>query len=136
MFSCSHTPEANWSYDEAFLNPESVYFNPEDKNIYVSNVSGGGTEKNGMGYISKLNKDGVLISEDTEICRKLFARLECQVVFVKDKIKWPLKVLGDYNRMNASLATKAAEFLNIPEKISKKSNRQTKFHNFAIYFCE
>ncbi len=46
---------------DQFKNPESIYLNPEDNHIYVSNVNGAGTEKNKKGYISKLDHKGKIL---------------------------------------------------------------------------
>ncbi|MEM7386042.1 MAG: SMP-30/gluconolactonase/LRE family protein [Verrucomicrobiota bacterium] len=43
-------------------NPESAVFDAERKVIYVSNVDGGGTDKDGKGFISRLGPDGKVLS--------------------------------------------------------------------------
>lgn len=61
LSSCAQLAVKDWSFDKKFINPESVYFNSLDNHIYVSSVSGQGTEKNGEGFISKLSADGEVI---------------------------------------------------------------------------
>lgn len=61
MASCAHTEPSMWMNSKDFKNPESVYFNADDKNIYVSNVAGGGIEKNKKGFISKLSDSGEVL---------------------------------------------------------------------------
>ena len=48
-----------WETDTVFSVPESVLF--ADSVLYVSNVSGKPTEKNGLGYISKVSLSGEII---------------------------------------------------------------------------
>ncbi|WP_108681315.1 SMP-30/gluconolactonase/LRE family protein [Methyloceanibacter sp. wino2] len=43
---------------EGLRQPESVLFDPERNVLYVSNVDGGPTDKDGKGYIAKLTPDG------------------------------------------------------------------------------
>jgi len=50
-----------WSTGKVFDVPESVYYYAEDEVLFVSNVSGKPTEKNGRGFISKLSKQGKII---------------------------------------------------------------------------
>lgn len=46
-----------------FAQPESTLWDPAAKAIYVSNVNGNPPDKDGNGYISKLNADGKVVSE-------------------------------------------------------------------------
>ena len=43
--------------------PESVVFDPQLNNLYVSNVNGGPSAKDGNGYISIVKLDGRLVNE-------------------------------------------------------------------------
>ena len=45
---------------EGFMNPESTLYDATHDIIYVSNVNGGPGDKDGNGFISRLNKDGTL----------------------------------------------------------------------------
>jgi len=45
-----------------FHRPESAFFDAEADIIYVSNVDGTPTEKDGKGFISKLSAEGKVIS--------------------------------------------------------------------------
>lgn len=47
-----------WSTDTLFRTPESAFFHPESSFIYVSNVNGEPLEKDGNGFISRLDADG------------------------------------------------------------------------------
>lgn len=56
------SPDANsadelWSVD-GFINPESALYDSVQNIIYVSNVDGKTTDKDGAGHISRLTKDG------------------------------------------------------------------------------
>ncbi|MFK8139380.1 MAG: hypothetical protein AB8E15_13555 [Bdellovibrionales bacterium] len=47
-----------WKNSEKVLNPESIYFDRDSNYIFVSNIVGGGVEKDQIGYISKLDRKG------------------------------------------------------------------------------
>src|SRR5690242_905507 len=49
-----------WTVKENVTNPESAYFDAESQQIFVSSVAGGGTDKDGKGWISlvTVGKDG------------------------------------------------------------------------------
>ncbi len=51
-----------WQTDAIFKVPESVFFNIRTQNIYVSNINGKPTEKNGNGFISLLSSKGKIIN--------------------------------------------------------------------------
>jgi len=46
-----------------FNNPESVIYDPSNDVLFVSNVNGSPTEKDGNGYISKVLLDGTILSK-------------------------------------------------------------------------
>ncbi|MBC7951755.1 MAG: SMP-30/gluconolactonase/LRE family protein [Rhodospirillaceae bacterium] len=46
-----------------FANPESVLWDGAKKGLYVSNINGGPGDKDGNGYISKLNAEGKVVVE-------------------------------------------------------------------------
>lgn len=50
-----------WQVNDQVANPESVYYDPESKMLFVSNISGEGTTKDGIGYIQKLSPSGKMI---------------------------------------------------------------------------
>ena len=58
---CSAKNEA-WTNRKTFENPESAYFHAPTGLIFVSNVAGNPTEKDGIGWITTLNKGGKLIT--------------------------------------------------------------------------
>jgi sugar lactone lactonase YvrE len=47
-----------WKTDTLLRIPESVYFDAEANILYVSNIDGKSTEKDGKGFISKVSVDG------------------------------------------------------------------------------
>lgn len=47
-----------WKSDQILMTPESAYFDDFRQQIYVSNVNGQPTDKDGNGFISILNKSG------------------------------------------------------------------------------
>lgn len=61
--AASSVPQANtlkllWEMREGFEGPESVVVDEKAKALYVSNVAGGPTDKDGKGWISKLQLGG------------------------------------------------------------------------------
>jgi DNA-binding beta-propeller fold protein YncE len=68
IFSCTQTEKEKkttdvratlrWQTDTVLKVPESVYYNPEDKFIYVANINGKPDSADGNGFISRLNLDG------------------------------------------------------------------------------
>ena len=59
MFISMNAYSANelWSLD-GFMNPESALYDSTRDVIYVSNVNGAPTDKDGAGHISRMTKDG------------------------------------------------------------------------------
>lgn len=49
-----------WETEKIFKTPESVYFDTERNQIYVSNINGKPTDKDSNGFISLLEKDGTV----------------------------------------------------------------------------
>lgn len=54
---------ALWQVDKGLKNPESAYYDVESGFIFVSNVAGDPTQSDGKGWISKLSKEGKMLSE-------------------------------------------------------------------------
>lgn len=52
-----------WESDKVFRVPESVLFSKEHNCLFVSNIDGKPTEKDGTGYIAKVGPDGKIIEE-------------------------------------------------------------------------
>lgn len=52
-----------WQTDTILSTPESVLYDSEREQLYVSNMSGPGQAKNGKGYISKLGLDGKIVDK-------------------------------------------------------------------------
>ena len=50
-----------WNTKPVLKTPESVNYDPERNVLYVSNINGNPTEKDGNGFISKLSLDGKII---------------------------------------------------------------------------
>ncbi|OHD62721.1 MAG: hypothetical protein A2176_12875 [Spirochaetes bacterium RBG_13_51_14] len=63
--SCSRNiskAEKLWSSPAGLEVPESVLYNSGENVLYVSNINGKPTEKNGRGFISKLSTDGKIVA--------------------------------------------------------------------------
>lgn len=54
--------EKDWE-TSGFQNPESVVLDTKNNVLYVSNINGEGTDKDGNGYISKVSLDGKIIEQ-------------------------------------------------------------------------
>ena len=52
-----------WETTDGIQRPESAYYDAQRDQIYVSSIAGGGTEKNGNGWISILGTDGTVIEK-------------------------------------------------------------------------
>lgn len=59
LLHTAHAATELWS-TEGFSNPESALYDASRNIIYVSNVNGGPTDKDGAGHISRLSVDGNL----------------------------------------------------------------------------
>ena len=53
-----------WESEKKLNVPESVLYNPGANILYVSNIYGKPTEKNGLGFIAKLDLDGKIIKQE------------------------------------------------------------------------
>ncbi len=51
-----------WELSEDIKRPESAVYEQAEGVVYISNMDGGATEKNGTGYISKISTDGEMIT--------------------------------------------------------------------------
>lgn len=61
-YGSSHPPKLLWESVQDVNAPESAYFDSATETIFVSNVGGNPTEKDGSGWINRLNKDGSVIA--------------------------------------------------------------------------
>lgn len=57
-------PAQIWELAEGFNRPESAVYDAGTNALYVSNLSGPATEKNGLGYISKVSLDGDMLEQE------------------------------------------------------------------------
>lgn len=53
--------QMTWELSDGVNRPESIAFDPATNALYLSNMAGGATEKNGTGYIAKVGLDGTMI---------------------------------------------------------------------------
>jgi hypothetical protein len=61
MQSADSPPTEAWTVSSGLENPESAYYDPISKFIFVSNVAGNPAEKDGRGWISKLDASGRML---------------------------------------------------------------------------
>ncbi len=62
--TAASNPPLKWEVSEGFVKPESAYLDKESGYLFVSNVDGGGADKDGKGFISKMKPDGTMIKAD------------------------------------------------------------------------
>ncbi|WP_209329919.1 ATP-binding protein [Lunatimonas salinarum] len=53
-----------WETPAELITNESVHFEPSNGNIYVTNIEGGPAEKDGVGSISIISKDGQIVERE------------------------------------------------------------------------
>ncbi len=53
-----------WETDTVLTTSESVLFDKDANIMYVSNISGNPTDKDGVGFISKMDRDGVVTEKE------------------------------------------------------------------------
>jgi len=53
-----------WELKDVFSRPESAVYDAQNKVIYVSNINGDGTAKDGNGYITKVSPDGKVVAKE------------------------------------------------------------------------
>jgi hypothetical protein len=54
--------KAVWSLCDQCSNPESVYYDAQSKNLFISNVAGASDQKDGQGWIQKVSSSGKVVS--------------------------------------------------------------------------
>lgn len=59
-----HSLVKKWDTGPIFKTPESVLFDAKENMLYVSNIDGGPSDKDGKGFIAKLSVDGKIVSGD------------------------------------------------------------------------
>ena len=55
-------PTALWTLTGEFASPESAFYDAASNSVFVSNINGGISEKDGNGYISRLTPDGKMVN--------------------------------------------------------------------------
>ncbi len=61
LFLNSQSFEQMWSTERVLKTPESVFYNQQKNEIYVSNINGNPTDKDGNGFLSLLDTTGKII---------------------------------------------------------------------------
>ena len=51
-----------WSSEQKLATPESVLYNKKENVLYVSNINGIPTDKDGNGFISKMSTEGIILN--------------------------------------------------------------------------
>ena len=55
-------PPALWSVTADIASPESTFYDAASNSVFVSNINGGVTDKDGNGYITRLTPDGKVVN--------------------------------------------------------------------------
>jgi hypothetical protein len=55
-------PTALWSVTTDIASPESAFYDAASSSVFVSNINGGVTDKDGNGYISRLTPEGKVVN--------------------------------------------------------------------------
>ena len=105
--------ERIWTSDRVFKTPESVLYNEQTNQIYVSNINGKPSEKDGNGFISLLDTTGKIISLKwvTGMDAPKGMAIYHDTLFVSDIDKVRLISLRDA-RIIKTIPVKGAGFLN------------------------
>lgn len=106
------TAEPVWKI-EGFDGPESALYDSKRNLIYVSNVSGSPIEKNGQGYIAKLNPEGGLIEKKwvSDLDAPKGMALVDSTLYVTD-IDLLVAINVDTGKVSATYPVAGAKFLN------------------------
>jgi outer membrane protein assembly factor BamB len=104
-----------WSVSENIKNPESTYVDPASGKIFVSNVAGGATDKDGIGWISQITVDKEGKPHASKIVEGLNApkglRAHKGVLYVSD-IDEVVKIDIKTNKIIGKIKSPGATFLN------------------------
>lgn len=103
-----------WSLD-GFSTPESVAFDPERNEFYVSNVAGNGAEKDGAGYISRVSRDGEMLEAEwvTGLDAPKGLALDGDTLYVTD-IDRLVAIDVETGAISGTWPGEGAQFLNDP----------------------
>jgi hypothetical protein len=55
-------PPALWTVAADIASPESAFYDAASNSVFVSNINGGVTDKDGNGYITRLTPDGKVVN--------------------------------------------------------------------------
>lgn len=124
--------EEVWATDQVMEIPESVYYNADEKMLYVSNIVGDPSAKDGKGYISKLSMEGEIITKEWATglhAPKGMTMLDGKL-YVTDVDA--LVVIDASGKISNRYPVKGAKFLNDPvaadNKILFTDSRDNKIH--------
>jgi len=106
-------PRLLWQTEPLLEIPESVLYDAQRHIIYVSNISGSPTDKNGRGFISKLSPEGSVISLKwvTGLNAPKGSGVAGDTLYVAD-IDNVVKIDIETGRITARHHVEKAEFLN------------------------
>ena len=63
-YAAENKLEMQWQLSSGLMTPESVIYDAKHDVLYVSNINGGGLDKDGNGSISKVSLDGKMLQAD------------------------------------------------------------------------
>ncbi len=115
VISCQKNTLTNeaWENQESFQGPESIFYDANSGFIFVSNVNGNPDEKNGKGYIARLDSNGK--TKDEKWIKGLNApkglRTDGNTLWVAD-IDQVVKINIDEGKIEKTIACEGAMLLN------------------------
>jgi DNA-binding beta-propeller fold protein YncE len=122
----------SWRIETSLMRPESVIYDKDRKVLYVSNINGKPTGKDGNGYISRISTDGKILTEKwvTGLDAPKGMAIDGDFLYVSDidrMVKISLKTAGivsEYSAPNARFLNDVAIDNNGTVYVSD-SKRQT-----------
>ena len=124
--------EEVWATEQVMEIPESVFYNADERMLYVSNIVGDPSAKDGKGYISKLSLEGEIVSKEWASglhAPKGMAMLK-GTLYVTDIDA--LVAIDSNGKITNRYPVKGAKFLNDPVAVDNKilftDSRDNKIH--------
>lgn len=112
--------EQVWATENVFDIPESVFYNPDEKMLYVSNIAGESNTKDGKGFISKLSLEGKVENREwvTGLNAPKGMAMMNGTLYVTDVDE--LVAIDGKGKISKRYPVKGAKFLNDPVAADNK----------------
>jgi outer membrane protein assembly factor BamB len=112
--------EQVWATEQVLDVPESVFYNPDDQTLYVSNIVGEPNGKDGKGFISKLSLQGEVVDREwaTGLNAPKGMAMMNGTLYVTDVDE--LVALDSNGKVSKRYPVQGAKFLNDPVAADNK----------------